>query len=256
VGSGTELFRYVDQIREIYEHAFTHIYLAVHDIRADVEGLVKTYLADLGYGLIKIRESVDVVVKAEPKKTYRSEHDYNEVTSRGLLYIAAKKALMEEGFDENHINVSPLWVGLKHPINYCAFLRGNYAAFGVYALGLQNVKYLIQFLKGRESLLQSLEERGFRVYLESYITVKGIRGYARHLEEPINADTTRTISNALNEIKKAPTPRWNFGLGVYRRLWNIDSPPTYATALKHIKDALAKNQLGLLRECIQTCLSK
>ena len=248
VSSGTELFHYINQIRETYEHAFTYIYLAIDRIKNNVRKLVEYYLSDIGYGFIKVSEGdVDVVVKASPKKAYRSEHDHNVVASRGMLYISARQALMDEGFVEENIRKSSVWIGLDLPINYCAFLYGNYAIFGVYARSLKRVEQLLEFLESREDLLQSLRERGYRIYLESYLAVRGVRGVVHHLDEPISADVVKRLYSMVKRgIKPMPIPRWGAGLGIYKRLWNIESVPTYATALRSIKDEL--DQLRIFRE--------
>lgn len=247
IESGTELFRYVDQMRGIYEYAFAYIYLALQKIHKNVRELVKKYLSDIGYGLIEIGEDdVNVIVPASPKKPYRSRRDYNEVASRGLLYISARRALMDEGFDVKSMNISSLWMGLKSPINYCAFLYGNYAAFGVYALGLENVRKLLRFLMGRKNLVQSLGERGYRVYLESYLAVRGVRGYIHHFDEPVSLDVVKTLDDKIKQrVKPMPVPRWGSGLGIYKRLWNVENVPTYPTALRSIKATLATDRLGI-----------
>ena len=56
VSSGTELFYYINQMRETYEHAFTYIYLATGSIRSNVKKLVEDYLSDIGYGFIEVSE--------------------------------------------------------------------------------------------------------------------------------------------------------------------------------------------------------
>lgn len=249
VKSGTEFLEYVNQMRETYEHAFTHIYLAVGEIRSKVKEFVKGFLKDVGYGLIKVDEdSINVVVEAMPKKIYRSWRDYNEVASRGTLYISTRQALMDEGFDEENMRFSEVWMGLKSKINYEAFLYHNYAAFGVCAIPLDKVKKLLSFLNDREELLQSLRKSRYRIFLESYLRRgRVVIGYIRHLDEPVSVNTVKMINDRIKQgVKPMPFPGWGSRIGVYKRLWNVENVPTYSTALRDIKDAL--NQLKIFRE--------
>jgi hypothetical protein len=236
--SGTDLLYCIDQIRGTYEHAFTHIYLAVHE--AGEKGLIENYLEEVGYGLLRISgNDVEVDVEARPRKVYRSERDYCEVSSRGLLMMATIKALIDEGFKMEDMNVSSLWVGLKWPINYCAFLRGNHTAFGVYALNLKNVKRLLEFLVSRKTLLQELENAEYRIWMESYPAVKGVRGYVQHFDEQLSVNVVEKIIDAVNRgVRPTSLKKWGFGLGIYKRLWSVESVPTYPTALKSVEKAL------------------
>ena len=252
IKSGTELFNYISQMKETYEHAFVYIYLAVGQIRDRVERIAEDYLSQMGYGLIKIgKKSIDIVVKASPKKVYRSKRDYDEIFSRGTLYVAARRILMEEGFDERYIEASSQWLGFKWPINYCAWLYGDYACFGIYSLGLKSIKRVLEFLDDREHIVQNLGEMGYRIYLESYIAVGGVRGYITHLDEPIDTDIVKTINDKIKQgIRPMPVRRWGSGLGIYKRLWNIQTTPSYIKALKLIRETLNSDQLGVLKGVI------
>ena len=112
--SCTELLYFIDQIRKTYEYAFTYIYLAIGKIQNNIEELVKRYLLDVGYGLIRICDKdIDIIIEATPKKPYRSRRDYAEVASRGMLYISTRRALLDLGFSLDDIKVTSQWMGLN-----------------------------------------------------------------------------------------------------------------------------------------------
>lgn len=240
IKSGTDLFYHITQIRESYEYAFTHIYLAASEVRK--EEIIKKYLEEVGYGLLKITgNDVEVKVEARPKKIYRSEHDYCEVASKGLLMMVTKQVLMNAGFRVEDLKVSSLWTGLKPPLSYCAFLRGNYAVFGVYALKLENVKELLKFLMNEKSLLENLGGIGYRIYLEFYPAVRKVIGYIHLFDEPLSVETVKRINDAISKgVKAALVKGWGVGLGVYKRLWEFEFIPTYPTALKSVENALTE----------------
>jgi hypothetical protein len=82
-------------------------------------------------------------------------------------------------------------------LNYCAFTCGDYAVSGAYALSLENVERLLKFLASEEPLVNSLEATGYRIFLESYPAVKGVRGYVRPFDESLSIDVVeRTIDVA------------------------------------------------------------
>jgi hypothetical protein len=239
IASGTDLFHYIEQIRETYEYAFTHIYLAVRDARK-IE-VARRYLEEVGYGLLRISEDgVEVDVEARPKKVYKSERDYCEVASEGMLRMAAIKALTNAGFGAEDVVVYSWGVGLKWPLNYCAFTRGDYAVFGVYALGLENVERLLKFLVSEKPLVNSLGATGYRVFLESYPVVKGVRGYVRPFDEPLSIDVVERAIDVARRLGLTTIKRWGVGLGIYKRLWELEFVPTYPTALKNVEGALAE----------------
>jgi hypothetical protein len=162
IKSGTELYYYISQLRETYEYAFPIIYLATNKLEngerkrkgkeSKRRNIIRDYLNEMGYGLIEVdRDDISVSLPANPKKTPKSEYDYCEVASKGLLYLATAKVLKERGFKREHLSTTSTWIGVDAFISYCGFRRGSYAVFGVYALGLDNVKqfwgsYLIRSL--------------------------------------------------------------------------------------------------------------
>ena len=250
IKSATELVSYINQVRDTYEYAFTHIYLAAQEIAdEDLEDLVKKHLSGIGYGLLKVSKSgVSVVVAARPKKVYKSERDYCEVASRGTLMMATLQALREAGFRPEDLNVTPekcvtsTWVGVRSEINYCGFLIGRYAAFGVYARRPENIKRVLEFLTDRRSLLDSLAVAGYRIHIEPYHRVLGrVTGYVHPFDEPLSADLVQRVHNTLRsagELSPFRGEEWGVGLGVYKRLWDVEFVPTYPTALEKVRSTL------------------
>jgi hypothetical protein len=237
--SGTDLFHYIEQIRETYEYAFTHIYLAVRDVRR--MEVARRYLEEVGYGLLRVTgDDVEVEVEAKPKKVYKSERDYCEVASKGLLRMAAIKALTNAGFRAEDVEVYSWGVGLKWPLNYCAFTRGDYAVFGVYALGMENVERLLKFLASEKPLVNSLGATGYRIFLESYPAVKGVRGYVRPFDEPLSINVVERTIDVAKRLGLINVKRWGVGLGIYKRLWELEFVPTYPTALKNVEVTLTE----------------
>jgi len=204
IKSGTELYYYINQLRETYEYAFPIIYLATNKLEngerkrkgkeSKRRNIIRDYLNEIGYGLIEVdRDGINISLPANPKKTPKSEYDYCEVASKGLLYLATDKVLKERGFKREHLNTTSTWIGVDAFISYCGFRRGSYAVFGVYALGLDNVKQLLGFLLDKESLIRDLAKAGYRIYMESYPAMGGVKGYVRHLDEALSMSTLKTI---------------------------------------------------------------
>jgi hypothetical protein len=97
-----------------------------------------------------------VSIDAKPKKIPKSEYDYCEVASKGLLYLATTKVLEGKGFKREHLKITSTWIGVNADISYCGFTRGSYTVFGIYALSLNSVKKLLKFLLNKESLVKDL----------------------------------------------------------------------------------------------------
>jgi hypothetical protein len=242
--SGTELYYYINQIRETYEYAFPIIYLATNKLKLDNnEGekkekvsersdIIKGYLGEIGYGLIEVdREDISISLPANPKKTPKSEYDYFEVASKGLLYLATAKVLEERGFKREQLKATSVCIGVNANISYCGFTRGSYAVFGVYALGSSSAKQLLEFLLDRESLVNELGKTGYRVYMESYLAMGGVRGYVRHLDETLSTSTLEIIRKVMEKKDRLSlTKGWGIGLGVYKPLWEALFMPSYPTA--------------------------
>jgi len=238
IKSGTELYYYINQIRETYEYAFPIIYLATKKLADDKRKTMHSYLNEIGYGLIEITQEDIEILKAKPKKTPKSEYDYCEVVSKGLLYLATAEILEEKGF-RDVMKVTSTWIGTNTSISFCSFTRGNYAVFGVYARGLDNVKKLLDFLLSKESLVEKLSKIGYKVYIESCLVMRGILGYVRHIDESLSMDTVKAISNIIEKRRKLTLAKgWGLGLGVYRPLWEHFFMPTYSTALRAIEKAI------------------
>ena len=239
IKSGTELYYYINQIRETYEYAFPIIYIATKKLADDKRKTIHSYLNEIGYGLIEITQEGIEVLKAEPKKTPKSEYDYCEVVSKGLLYLATARLLEKRGFKREHLRVSSIWIGTNTDISLCGFIRGNYAVFGVYALGLNNVKQLLDFLLSKESLLEKLSKSRYKIYVESYLAVGGVKGYIRHTDELLSVNIVKAIYDTMKqENKLTPIKGWGVGLGVYKPLWEHFFMPTYSTALHAIEKAI------------------
>jgi len=152
-----------------------------------------------------------------------------------LLYLATAKVLKERGFKREHLKVSSLWIGIDANISYCGFRRGSYAVFGVYALGSSSVKQLLEFLLNEESLIRDLAKAGYRVYMESYLAMGGVKGYVRHLDETLSMSTVETIHNIVKRRDKLSLIKgWGIGLGIYKPLWEAFFMPSYPTALQMI----------------------
>jgi len=245
--SGTELYYHINQIRETYEYAFPIIYLATNKFKLDNnEGkkkekgcersnIIKGYLGEIGYGLIEVdRDDINISLPANPKKTPKSEYDYCEVTSKGLLYLATAKVLEGRGFKREHLRVTSLWIGVDAGISYCGFTRGSYTVFGVYALGSNNVKRLSKFLLSKEPLVEKLKTE-YKIYMESYLAIGGVKGYVHHLDESLSMSTLKTIHNIVEKKDKPVLSEgWGIGLGIYKPLWEVFFMPTYPTASQAI----------------------
>jgi len=240
VGGEEDFLRQVGRVREVYEYAFTHIYLAVGGVWG--RGVVEGYLEGLGYGFLRVvGGDVEVDVVARPRRGYGSGRDYCEVASRGLLMMVARRALVDFGFRVEDVYVSSVWAGLNWPLNYCAFLRGNYAVFGVYASNLEGVRRLLDFLMGDESLLEGLVDSGYRIFLESSPDVRGVGGYVYSFDEPLSIDVVKGVGGVMGGGGGlALVEGWRVGLGVYKRLWDVNFVPTYPTALKYVGDVLVE----------------
>jgi hypothetical protein len=248
IKSGTELYYYINQLRETYEYAFPIIYLATNKFKLDNnEGkkrekksersnIIKGYLGEIGYGLIEVdRDDIKISLPANPKKTPKSEYDYCEVASKGLLYLATAKVLEGRGFKREHLKVTSVWIGVNANISYCGFTRGSYAVFGVYALGSSSVKQLLEFLLDRESLVKDLGKTGYRVYMESYLAMGGVKGYVRHIDETLSMSTVEAIHKIMKKKDKLSLIKgWGMGLGIYKPLWGAFFTPSYPTALQMI----------------------
>lgn len=248
IKSGTELYYYINQLRETYEYAFPIIYLATNKFKLDDnEGkkrekksersnIIKGYLGEIGYGLIEVdRDDIKISLPANPKKTPKSEYDYCEVASKGLLYLATAKVLEGRGFKREHLKVTSVWIGVDANISYSGFTRGSYAVFGVYALGLSSVKQLLEFLLDRESLVKDLGKTGYRVYMESYLAMGGVKGYVRHIDETLSMSTVEAIHKIMKKKDKLSLIKgWGMGLGIYKPLWEALFTPSYPTVLQMI----------------------
>jgi len=206
--------------------------------------IIRDYLNEMGYGLIEIdRDDISISLPANPKKTPKSEYDYCEVASKGLLYLATAKVLKEvlkemlkERRFERALKVSSLWIGIDANISYCGFTRGSYAVFGVYAWGSSSVKQLLEFILNKESLVEDLAKAGYRVYVESYLTAMGrVIGYVRHLDETLSMSTVEAIHKIMKKKNKLSMIKgWGMGLGIYKPLWEAFFMPSYPTALQMI----------------------
>lgn len=240
IKSGTELYYYIDQLRETYEYAFPIIYLATNELESNKKKIISDYLSEIGYGLIEItRDGIEVSIDAKPKKTPKSEYDYCEVASKGLLYLATAKVLEERGFKREHLKVSSLWIGVNANINYCGFTRGSYAVFGVYALSSDYVRQLLKFLLDKETLVVKLSEAGYRIYMESYPAMGGVKGYVRHIDETLSMSMVEAIYNIMKKNEKLSlTKGWGIGLGIYKPLWEALFTPSYPTALQMINKTM------------------
>jgi hypothetical protein len=239
IKSGTELYYYIDQLRKTYEYAFPIIYLATNKLESNKK-IICDYLSEIGYGLIEItRDGIEVSIDAKPKKTPKSEYDYCEVASKGLLYLATAKVLEGRGFKREHLKVSSLWIGVDANISYCGFTRGSYNVFGVYALGSDYVRQLLKFLLDKDTLVVKLSEAGYRIYMESYPAMRGVKGYVRHLDESLSTSALKAIYDIVERRNRlTPIKRWGVGLGIYKSLWEVFTMPTYFTALQVIDRAM------------------
>jgi hypothetical protein len=234
--SGTELYYHINQLRETYEYAFPIIYLATNKLENDErKKIISGYLDEIGYGLIEVdRDDINVSLPANPKKTPKSEYDYCEVTSKGLLYLATAKVLEGMGFKREHLRVTSLWIGVDAGISYCGFTRSSYTVFGVYALGSDNVKRLLKFLLSKEPLVEKLKTE-YKIYMESYLAIGGVKGYVHHLDESLSMSTLKTIYNIVEKKDKSVLSEgWGIGLGIYKPLWEVFFMPTYPTASQAI----------------------
>jgi hypothetical protein len=198
--------------------------------------IIKGYLGEIGYGLIEVdRDDINISLPANPKKIPKSEYDYCEVTSKGLLYLATAKVLEGRGFKREHLRVTSLWIGVDAGISYCGFTRGSYTVFGVYALGSSSVKQLLKFLLDKESLAKDLGKTRYRVYVESYLAMGGVKGYVRHLDETLSTSTLEIIRKVMEKKDRLSLAKgWGIGLGVYKPLWEAFFMPSYPTALQMI----------------------
>jgi len=143
--------------------------------------------------------------------------------------------LEERGFKREHLKATSVWIGVGANISYCGFRRGSYAVFGVYALGSSSVKQLLEFLLDRESLVKDLGKTGYRVYIESYLAMGGVKGYVRHLDETLSTSTLEIIRKVMEKRDRLSLAKgWGVGLGVYKPLWEALFTPSYPTALQMI----------------------
>jgi len=139
------------------------------------------------------------------------------------------------GFKREHLRVTSLWIGVDAGISYCGFTRGSYTVFGVYALGSSSVKQLLKFLLDKESLAKDLGKTRYRVYVESYLAMGGVKGYVRHLDETLSTSTLEIIRKVMEKKDKLSLAKgWGIGLGVYKPLWEAFFMPSYPTALQMI----------------------
>jgi hypothetical protein len=265
IKSGTELYYYISQLRETYEYAFPIIYLATNKLEdggrkkeeeSKRRNIIRDYLNEIGYGLIEVdRDDISISLPANPKKTPKSEYDYCEVASKGLLYLATAKVLKERRF-ERALKVSSLWIGIDANISYCGFTRGSYAVFGVYAWGSSSVKQLLEFILNEESLIRNLAKAGYRVYVESYLTAMGrVIGYVRHLDETLSMSTVEAIHKIMKKKNKLSMIRgWGMGLGIYRPLWEAFFMPSYPTALQMINRTM--DELADFRDLVDSSLAR
>jgi hypothetical protein len=236
IKSGTDLYKCINQLRETYEYAFPIIYLATNKLVNDRKKIISGYLGEMGYGLIEInQDGIEVSIDAKPKKIPKSEYDYCEVTSKGLLYLATAKVLEGRGIKREHLKATSVWIGVNANISYCGFRRGSYAVFGVYALGSSSVKQLLEFLLDREALVKDLGKTGYRVYIESYLAMGGVKGYVRHLDETLSTSTLEIIRKVMEKKDRLSLAKgWGIGLGVYKPLWEAFFMPSYPTALQMV----------------------
>jgi hypothetical protein len=263
IKSGTELYYYIGQLRETYEYAFPIIYLATNKLEdggrkeSKRRNIIRDYLNEIGYGLIEVdRDDISISLPANPKKTPKSEYDYCEVASKGLLYLATAKVLKERGFERAHLKVSSLWIGIDANISYCGFTRGSYAVFGVYAWGSSSVKQLLEFLLDKEYIVEDLAKAGYRVYVESYLTAMGrVIGYVRHLDETLSMSTVEAIHKIMKKKNKLSMIKgWGIGLGIYKPLWEAFFMPSYPTALQMISRTM--DELAHFHDLVASSLAR
>ena len=80
IKSGTELYYYINQLRETYEYAFPIIYLATNKLEngerkrkgkeSKRRNTIRDYLNEMGYGLIEVdRDGISISLPANPKKS-------------------------------------------------------------------------------------------------------------------------------------------------------------------------------------------
>jgi len=83
IKSGTELYYYINQLREKYEYAFPIIYLATNKLEngerkkkekeSKRRNIIRDYLNEIGYGLIEVdRDDINISLPANPKRLLKA----------------------------------------------------------------------------------------------------------------------------------------------------------------------------------------
>jgi len=224
----------------IYDHAFTHVYIAVPGVRERVEDLVRTYLSELGYGLLKVEgDRIDVIEEAKPKKP--PGEDYYRVTSQGLLYLAVRRVLEDNGLNVNHITSE--WIGYEKPINYCGWLSKNHAVFGVYARNLEATEKLLDAVD-----TASLADAGYRTHIEVRFVVVGKTIGNLHLcDEPLDRRIAKDNVLRLMKTLKTVYKPCGVGFSIYKPLWNTGDVPSYPWVLEQVRKCLSDKELGMFK---------
>ncbi|RLE87138.1 MAG: hypothetical protein DRJ67_05535 [Thermoprotei archaeon] len=251
--SGNELSHIVSKkVKGVYDDAFTHVYLAVPGIRRGLEDLVRRYLRELGYGLILVGEDeVSILERARPKRAPGDA--YFEVASRGVLYLAVKRALSELGFKVD--TVTSNWIGLKRPINYYGALHGGRAVFGIYAERLERAKELLRSIDPAQ-----LASKGYRLHVYIQFAVGGGVFSTLHVcDEPLSSYLpvrTEEILQLMKALKRfygrGSGPRVGVSLSIYKFLWDVRHIPTYQGALERVRACLSPSELGSLKELCES----
>ena len=239
--SGVDLLATINEkIRGIYDYAFTHIYIAVPGVRSRVENLIRMHLSELGYGLLRVEDDkVSIIEEAKPKKP--PGEDYYKVTSRGLLYLAVRRALEDNGLKVDH--VSSEWIGYEKPINYCGWLSGSQAIFGVYARDPSNAKKLLDATD-----ISRLADAGYRTHIEIRFQAAGKTIGTLHLcDQPLTERISKdNILKLMKSLKREYKP-CGVGLSIYKPLWNTDNLPSYPWVLHEVRKCLSDDELGALK---------
>ena len=241
VVSGVDILGTINEkMRGIYDHGFTHIYLAVPNVRRRVKDLVGMHLSELGYGLLRIEDGrIEVMEEAKPKKT--PGEDYCRVASQGVLYLAVRRVLEDIGLKADHI--SSEWIGYKKPINYCGWLSENYAVFGVYARDLEATEKLLSAID-----ITGLIGAGYRTHIEVRFVAAGRTiGNLRFCDEPISKRIAKdNVLKLMEALKKAYKP-CGVGFSIYKPLWNTNRVPSYPWAIDQARKCLSDKELGVLK---------
>ena len=234
--SAIDLYQQIEKIRNTYDYAFSHIYIAFPPFkRQKVLDLARNFLSQISYGLAIVSDNT-LKIEVEAKlRQLKDTTDYHEIASRGILYIAFKEVIEKEGFKVD--NISSGWIGFKKPINYCSWIHKDKAAFGIYAKNAEHGIKLIDYTLQNNIDIDNLAERKTRIYLEiRHKAGPRIIGYTQILDEPINIDTLKEIQRKIKPIEDAY--KMKIGLGIYRPLWNIKQPPSYPWAKKQIEKCM------------------